>query len=198
MHNSENDPWTWTSQALAYENPWITVEERRGLTPTGTTAFYGIVRFQRLAVGVLPIEADGTVHLVGQWRVPLNRYEWEMPEGGAEPGETGGIETAHREMAEEAGLACTNLVEVLRMDLSNSVTDEQAICYIATGLSRVPMAPDETEVLAHRQIPFMQALDEALLGQIRDSLTVATLLRAHHMAITGALDSDLAKAMLAE
>jgi 8-oxo-dGTP pyrophosphatase MutT (NUDIX family) len=198
MHNSENDPWTWTSQALAYENPWITVEERRGLTPTGTPAFYGIVRFQRLAVGVLPIEADGTVHLVGQWRVPLNRYEWEMPEGGAEPGETGGIETAHREMAEEAGLACTNLVEVLRMDLSNSVTDEQAICYIATGLSRVPMAPDETEVLAHRQIPFMQALDEALVGQIRDSLTVATLLRAHHMAITGALDSDLAKAMLAE
>lgn len=196
MNSTPEDPWTWTSQSIAYENPWISVEERRGLTPTGTPAFYGIVRFHRLAVGVLPIEADGTVHLVGQWRVPLNRYEWEMPEGGAEPGETGGVETAHREMAEEAGLACTNLIEVLRMDLSNSVTDEQAICYIATGLTRVPMHPDETEELAHRQTPFMAALTEALEGKIRDSLTVATLLRAHHMAITGALDSDLAKAML--
>ena len=56
-----------------------------------------------LAVGVLPIEADGSVHLVGQWRFPLGRYSWEMPEGGAEPGEDA-LDCADRELAEETGL----------------------------------------------------------------------------------------------
>lgn len=190
-----DDPWVVLSTRRIYENPWIAVEERDVLNPAGKPGIYGIVRFRKLAVGVLPIEADGTVHLVGQWRPPLARYSWEMPEGGAEPGEAA-EDCARRELEEEAGVRAERLIEVLRIDISNSVTDEQAVCFIALGLKAGEKAPEETEVLGHRRVPFKEALAEALDGRIRDGLTVATLLRAHHMATIGAIEPNLARAML--
>lgn len=191
----ERDPWTWLSSRVVYDNPWIAVEERQALNPAGKPAIYGIVRMKRLAVGILPITADGLVHLVGQWRPPLERYSWEMPEGGAEPGE-GGEETARRELAEEAGLVAARLQPILWLDLSNSTTDEVGVVFLATGLTPCAKAPEDTEVLAHRVAPFAHVLEEVTTGRIRDSLTVAAVLRAHHMAMTGALDPELARAML--
>lgn len=191
----EYDPWTWLSSRIVYDNPWIAVEEREGVNPAGKPAIYGIVRMKRLAVGVLPIAADGSVHLVGQWRPPLARYSWEMPEGGGERGESG-EETARRELAEEAGLLAAHLEPILELDMSNSTTDEVAVVFLATGLSPCEKAPEETEVLRQRVAPFTRVLEEAISGRIRDSLTVAAVLRAYHMAKSGTLDPKLAAAML--
>ena len=58
--------------------------------------------------------------------------------------------------------------------------------------------PEATEVLAHRRAPFSEVLTRVIDGRIRDSLTVAAMLRAHHMAVTGALAPELAAAMLAK
>jgi hypothetical protein len=82
------------------------------------------------------------------------------------------------------------------MDLSNSITDEAAIIFLATGLQPGQERPEATEVLRHRRAPFMEVLARVIDGRIRDSLTVAAVLRAHHMAVTGALPPDLAAAML--
>jgi 8-oxo-dGTP pyrophosphatase MutT (NUDIX family) len=193
--SSRYNPWTVRAVRRAFETPWIAVDDADVLNPAGRPARYGLVRFKNLAVGVLPIEPDGRVHLVGQWRLPVGQYSWEMPEGGAPEGEAP-EDCARRELAEESGLAADTLIEVLRMHLSNSVTDEFAICYLALGLSRVPAAPEETEVLAHRLVPFRDALAEAVDGRITDAMTVATLLRAHHMATSGVLPPDLARRML--
>lgn len=189
------DPWTWLSRRIVYDNPWITVEERQALNPVGAPAIYGIVRMKRLAVGVLPIDAAGQVALVGQWRPPLEAYCWEMPEGGAEPGEAPLI-CAKRELEEETGLRAGQFQEILRLDLSNSVTDERAIVFLATDLTQGTPAPEATEVLSRKVMPFAELLTEVLEGRICDSLTVAAVLRAHHMAVTGALRPELAKAML--
>jgi 8-oxo-dGTP pyrophosphatase MutT (NUDIX family) len=195
MSGQEVDPWTVLDERRVYDNPWIALDERNVLTPGGRPGIYGIVRFKRRAIGVLPIEPDGSVHLVGQWRPPLDLYSWEMPEGGAEPGEPA-EDCARRELAEETGLVAGRLRFVLRMHLSNSVSDEEGICFLATELTPGVASPEDTEVLAHRRIPFAAALAEALSGKITDSLTVATLLRAHHMAVEGDLPDDLAGAML--
>ena len=101
--------------------------------PGGRAGTYSVIRVRRLAVGVLPIEPDGRVHLVGQWRFPLGRYSWEMPEGGAEPGEDAQA-CARRELLEETGLSAGRLEQILELDLSNSLTDERAMLFLATGL----------------------------------------------------------------
>ncbi|MDX2234331.1 MAG: NUDIX hydrolase [Hyphomonadaceae bacterium] len=194
---SDDNPWRLRGVRAIYDNPWIGLEELDVLNPAGAPHRYGIVRFKKLAVGVLPIDANGDVHLVGQWRVPLGRYSWEMPEGGCEPGEDPAA-CARRELEEEAGVRAAHIIPILEMDLSNSVTDEAALCFLATGLSPGDAAPEATEVLRNRTAPFLQVLGDVTSGRIRDSLTVAAVLRAYHMAKTGALDPIISKAMLGD
>lgn len=193
--DAARDPWTVLDRAIVYENAWIKVEHRNVINPAGRPGVYGIVRFLKVAVGVLPIDALGRVHLVGQWRVPLEAYSWEMPEGGSEPGEPL-ADSARRELQEETGLTCESLVPILEMDLSNSSTDERSAVFLATGLIAGPASPDETERLDHKVVPFVAALDMAITGKIRDALTVAALLRAHHMAVSGEIEPALAALML--
>lgn len=193
----DGNPWTVTSVARAFENDWFRVDAHQVIHPGGAEGVYSVIRPRRLAVGVLPIAADGDVHLVGQWRFPLGRYSWEMPEGGADPGETAEA-CARRELAEETGLRAARLQRILEMDLSNSVSDEQAVMFLALELEPGEANPEATEVLQRRVAPFMEVLARVADGRIRDSMTVAAVLRAHHMAVTGALPPALAQAMLGQ
>jgi 8-oxo-dGTP pyrophosphatase MutT (NUDIX family) len=190
-------PWAPGRPRVAYENPWLKVTEYDAVAPTGRPAFYGVVGFKNIATAVLPVHADGTVTLVGQHRFPFADYSWEVPEGGA-PLDEDPLEGAKRELREEAGLEAEHWREVLRLQLSNSVTDEAAVGYLATGLA--PCAhgpePDETEALALARPPFREVLEAAVGGHLKDALTVAMLLRAYHMAREGALPGELARAML--
>ena len=191
----DGNPWRVKSVTTAFENPWFRVEAHHVVHPGGADGVYGVIRMRRVAVGVLPIDDDGMVWLVGQWRFPLGRYSWEMPEGGSDPNEAA-VECATRELAEETGLRAGRLEPILELDLSNSVSDERAVMFLATDLQEGDAAPEPTEVLQRRKAPFRDVLDRAVKGQIRDSMTVAALLRAYHMAITGQLPAALARAML--
>lgn len=191
----ETDPWVRLAHRCAYEGPYLAVDEYDVLKPNGRPGYYGVVRFKRVGVGVLPIDEEGFVYLVGQWRFAIGSYSWEMPEGAADPGEDFAF-TALRELEEEAGLKADQLTEVLRMAMSNSVTDEKCVVFLATGLTPGAHAPDETEVFKEARLPFQEALAAALDGRIVDALTIAALLRAHHMAVTGALPEALCRAML--
>jgi hypothetical protein len=82
------------------------------------------------------------------------------------------------------------------MQLSNASTDEVANLYLATGLTPVAKDPDATEQLAVTRIPLRDALKAIAKGQITDALTVAALLRLHHMAVEGELDDALARIVL--
>jgi 8-oxo-dGTP pyrophosphatase MutT (NUDIX family) len=189
------NPWIVKGVTRPFENDWFRLDAHAVIHPGGAEGNYTVIRPRRHAVGVLPIEADGSVHLVGQWRFPLGRYSWEMPEGGAEPGEDA-LDCARRELEEETGLTAGTYLRVLEMDLSNSLTDESATVFIATDLKPGRPRPEAVEVLKHRRAPFMDALARAGDGRIRDAMTVAALFRAHHMALTGGLPEALARAML--
>ena len=190
-------PWTRGEARLVYDNPWIRVTEHQAVAPTGRPAIYGLVSFKNLAIAILPLHQDGTVTMVGQHRFPLADYSWEIPEGGS-PLDQDPLEGARRELVEETGLVAAEWREILRMQLSNSVTDERAIGYLATGLSPSAegAAPDETEALTLARVPFRKALDAATSGKCADALTVAMLLRAYHMAREGSLPGELSRAML--
>jgi 8-oxo-dGTP pyrophosphatase MutT (NUDIX family) len=190
-------PWTPGTERLAFESGWIMVTEQTAVAPTGKPSPYGVVRFKNLAVAVLPIHDDGTVTLVGQHRFPLGDYSWELPEGGSPLGEDP-LDGAKRELAEETGLMAAEWREVMRTQLSNSVTDERMIGYLALGLSPAGAAhdADETEAIALARVPFREALEAATGGYLPDMLTVAMLLRGYHMAKEGSLPGAIARAML--
>jgi len=189
-------PWTVTSEKTVYDNPWITLTEYQTIAPTGRAALYGKVGFKNRAIGVVPLHTDGTVTLVGQSRFPRGNYSWELPEGGAPLGEDP-LAGAKRELAEEVGLQAADWRQILTMELSNSITDEFCHGYLAMDLTPTAGAPDETEDLEVVRVPFSEALDAAVSGHMPDSLTVALLLRVHHMAVKGELPADLARLVLA-
>ena len=191
------EPPRWTSHgdAVVFQNPWMTITRHPATAPTGMAADYVVMRPKNVGAGVLPLHDDGTVTLIGQHRFTLMRYSWEMPEGGA-PMDEDPFDAVRRELAEEAGLAAAHWLPALDVDLSNSITDERAMTWVAWGLTPVPTDPDPTEVLVEARVPFGDLMDEIARGAVRDSLTVATAYRAYHMAREGALPPALAAAML--
>jgi len=190
-------PWKAGEPRRVYDNPWIAVTEQTALAPTGKPALYGLVGFKNRALAILPVHDDGTVTLVGQHRFPFSDYSWEIPEGGG-PLDEPPLAGARRELLEETGLVAEHWTEILRMQLSNSVTDELAIGYLATGLTQAQAEPqgDGTEDIARVRAPFREILDAAMAGHIQDALTVAMLLRGYHMAREGLLPDALARGML--
>ncbi|WP_417492770.1 NUDIX domain-containing protein [Maricaulis sp.] len=188
-------PWTVHDERTVFESPWMQVREFEVTQPDGKPGVYGVMSPRNLALAILPVHADGTITLVGQHRFPLDRYSWEIPEGGGPLGEDA-LDGARRELKEETGLTADHWHEILQLDLSNSITDERAIGYLATGLHPGEPEPEGTEVLLTRSPHFLDALDEAMSGQITDALTVAMLLRAYYMAGQGLLAAGLADVML--
>lgn len=191
----QGKPWRSLAQRRIYDNPWIGVTEHDAVAPTGAPAIYGVVSFKNFAIAILPLHDDGTITLVGQSRFPLGTFSWEIPEGGG-PADRDPLESARRELREETGLEAADWRPLGRMQLSNSVTDEVAFGFLATGLTAGVAAPDATEQLAVIRVPFREALDAVIEGDIEDVLTVAMVLRGYHMAREGSLPGALARAML--
>lgn len=179
-------PWKRRARTRRYENAWIAIEHDEVVTPGGSDGVYGVVHFKNLALGVIPLEDDGSTWLVGQYRYPHQNYSWEIPEGGG-PLDTDPMVSARRELREEVGLEATRLDLILEMDLSNSVTDERSLIYVARGLSACPPSPDDTERLTLRQLPFDELYRGVLAGVYRDSLTVAGVLKLKALLDSGSL-----------
>ncbi len=190
-------PWVRGPGRPVYDNPWIAVTEYAATAPTGSSATYGLVSFKNYAVAILPLFEDGTTILVGQNRFPLGDYSWEIPEGGG-PRDQDPLESAKRELGEETGLQAGEWREVLRTQLSNSVSDEEAVGYIALNLSAADERhdADDTENLETVRVPYRDALAAAMAGDLKDMLTVAMLLKAYHMAREGELPPSLVQAMI--
>lgn len=177
MKNTEESPWTTHRTREVYDNPWIRVTESDVTNPGGGEGIYGVVHFKNRAIGVVPVDENGNTWLVGQYRYALDTYEWEIPEGGCPEGEVP-LETAKRELQEETGLLAERY-EVLLDDIavSNSVTNERATIYLATGISQTEASPEETEELRIRKLPLSEAIAMAKEGGITDSVSVLALLR---------------------
>jgi len=178
-HKFEN-PWLTHSSRIAYENPWILVRHEEVTQPDGQPGFYGVVHFKTQAVGILPIDSEGYTYLVGQYRYSLKSYSWEIPEGGSPEGETT-LETAKRELLEEVGLEARQWQLLGRTHLSNSVTDEEGVYYLAEELVVREAQPEATELLEIRRVPFSEAHRMVVEGEITDSLSVITILRYAQM-----------------
>ena len=173
--NTEN-PWKTLASKKIYDNNWISLTEHQVLNPHGGEGIYGEVHFKNLAIGILPLDENYYTWIVGQYRFPLKAYSWEIIEGGGalhvDP-----IESAQRELAEESGIIAQKFTEIQRMHLSNSVSDELAIIYVAQDLQLGKSSPEETEELVIRKLHFNEVYAMVMNGTITDSISVAAILK---------------------
>ena len=189
MSIPNKNPWKTHSSEVAFENPWIKVVHNEVTNPGGGPGEYGVVHFKNRAVSVIPIDAADHTWLVGQYRYPVDSYEWEIPAGGAPEGESP-LDCAKRELLEETGLVAEHWDLILDgLQLSNSITDELAYCFVARGLSQQTASPEETEDLKLRHLPLEDAVDMAISGELRDGFSVVSLMRLKHLLLRGQLRS---------
>ena len=172
----EDNPWTTLEQKEVYDNPWINVNEHKVINPSGGNGIYGVVHFKNWAIGILPLDEEHNTWLVGQYRYPLKTYSWEIPEGGGDL-DKDPLDGAKRELLEETGLVAKEWTEIQRMHLSNSVSDEYAFIYVARGLTMTEAAPEETEQLIVKKLPFEEAYEMVMDGRITDSISIAAILK---------------------
>jgi 8-oxo-dGTP pyrophosphatase MutT (NUDIX family) len=178
-------PWLRRSRTVAYQNPWVTVWHDEVTRPDGEPGIYGVVHFANLAAGAVVLDADDRLLLVGQHRYVLDAYSWEIPEGGV-PDTESALEGARRELREETGVEASEWHELARLHLSNSVSDESAVLFLATGVTHGVAEPDGTEDLAVRWVPFAEALAMTLDGRITDAMSVVAIQRVALGRVAGA------------
>ncbi|MBX7143490.1 MAG: NUDIX hydrolase [Oligoflexia bacterium] len=177
MSANQDNPWKILNSKCIYENPWIRVREDNVIRPDGRPGIYGVVEARKIATGVIALNERSEIFLIGQYRYPTRHYSWEIVEGGAEIGEAP-MDAAKRELREEAGLIASNWEQLgTEVHLSNCVSDEIAVFFVARNLTEVEVAPDGTEVLQRRCVPLTKALQMVDSGEIKDAMSIIALLR---------------------
>lgn len=174
--NLERNPWQTLSDETAYESPWIKVTRHEVINPKGRPAVYSVVHFKNIALGIVTLDENYNTWIVGQYRYPIDQYSWEIPEGGGLP-HIDPIESAKRELLEETGIKAEKWTKIQELHLSNSVSNEFGILYIAQNLTFHDSDPEESEELQVKKLPFKELYQMVLDGKMTDSLTVTAVLK---------------------
>jgi len=177
------NPWKTISVNKVYENPWVVVDHHEVINPNGNPGIYGTVGFKNIAIAILPIDSDGNITLVGQFRFPTLSYSWEIPEGGSPIGQNILINAA-KELKEETGIIANSYTELFRCHTSNSVSNEFAIGYLAQDLRYELSEPEDTEELSIKRVKLDELLRMISRHEITDALTImcAWKLKLNHFS----------------
>lgn len=152
------------------------VREDEVLRPDGAPGIYGVVE-TRPSVGVVAVDAQDRVILVGQWRYTVDRYSWEVPRGGSHEGESDMQKVAARELAEETGIVAEHWRALGPVDVCNGIANDVQSLFLATGLSATERNLDPEEEIALQWVPFADAIEMAVDGRITEVCSVAAILR---------------------
>ena len=130
-------------------------------------------------VAILPLDAEGNVLMVRQYRYAFGRVMLEIPAGKLEPGEDADpAAAARRELREEVGVTAGVFEPMGKVIPSPGVYRENLWLYFAGDLRYVGDDPDEDELLRLERIPYEKAREMCLSGEIEDAKTIAAILRA--------------------
>lgn len=160
-----------------YNGHIIKVKKDTVLLENGSTAVREVVEHNG-AVCVVPIETDGSVYMVRQFRYPFSRIMLEVPAGKIDEGEEP-LVAAKRELEEEIGMIAEEWIDMGEYIPSCAFLTERIHMYIARGFAPSKQNLDEDEFLHVEQIPFPQLLSQITENKICDGKTIASLLKAH-------------------
>ena len=162
-----------TSTRVIYENRWMRLREDRTEGPDGAPGLYAYVEKPPAAV-IVALE-DDHVWLVEQFRHPVGRRFWELPQGAWEDRpDADPAELARGELAEETGVRAARLEHLGDLFFAYGLSDQSFGVWLATGLEEGERAPEATEAdLRAARVPVGDFEGMLLRGEVQDAATVA-------------------------
>ena len=180
MNVSDKNPWKKIDEEIKYDNPWIRVTHSNVINPSGHKGVYGSVHFKHWAIGIVPLDNEMNTWIVGQYRYPIKKYSWEIPEGGGDFN-VSTIDSAKRELSEECGLQAKEWTRIQKFHLSNSVCDEYGEIFLAQDLEEFENHPDPEEELKVKKLPFEEVFKMTLNGEITDSISIMAIYKVKYL-----------------
>jgi len=164
------------STRVVYENRWMRVREDAIRRRDGSSGIYGVVEKPDFVV-IVPVEDDGHVHLVQQFRYPVGGRYWEFPQGSWEQAATADpLDVARGELQEETGLAATQMVYAGHLFQGYGYATQGYHVFLARGLRRGEADRElEEQDLVTRAFPLFEVERMVRDGEIKDATTVAAL-----------------------
>ncbi len=145
-------------------------------TPDGRETKYDIIEHSGSVV-IIPIDENGNVLLVRQYRHATGGDLLELPAGTLDDDEDPEV-CAAREIREETGKAADELTKLGEFYLAPGYSTEFMVVYLATGLSENPLDADDDEFLSVELVPVAEAIQMAERGEIPDAKSLAALFLA--------------------
>jgi ADP-ribose pyrophosphatase len=170
MNNSDN------SSRVVFTAKLFKVKNIDLFLPDGKIKTYELVDIQN-AITVLPMDDDGNVYLVEQYRIGAGKSVLELPAGKIEPDEDP-LAAARRELREETGMDAAKIKPLGNFYMSPGYANEYMYCYLATGLYPAPLSPDSDEFINVKKVPLSQLIEWVNQGKVDDSKTLAVLMLA--------------------
>ena len=156
-----------------YEGRVVSLRVDNVLLPDGRSALREVAEHAPVVV-IVPLDGEGNVLLVRQYRLPVRRSLLELPAGGIDAGES--IEGAvQRELQEETGQRAGHLERLAAFYASPGYCDELMYLFLATELEPSPLAADSDECIEVVRMPFSEALALVEQEEIRDAKTIIGL-----------------------
>lgn len=177
---------TQKSAEYKYKGRIINMRLDEAILPNGQTALREVVEHPG-GVCVVPLDDDGTVTLVKQYRYPYGEEIFEIPAGKRDKGDEEPLECGKRELKEETGATAQSYTFLGRLYPTPGYCAEVIWMYAATGLSYGEQCPDEDEFLYTKKFPLETAVGMVLSGEITDAKTQAALLKVKILKDQGKL-----------
>jgi ADP-ribose pyrophosphatase len=163
-----------------YEGRVVNLRVDTVALPDGRSAQREVAEHAPVVV-IVPLDKDGNVLLVRQYRLPVTQLLLELPAGCIDPGESV-EEAAQRELREETGQRAGRLERLAAFYASPGFCDELMHLFLATELEPSPLAPDSDESLEVVWLPLPEALALVERGEICDAKTIVGLWAAQPRA----------------